>query len=470
MRLILRHVGSIWIIASFFLLLPVGVGLFYRENVLGLSVAALLLILGGVFLRAKFIVKRRFKFLSFMEGLVVTALSFVTLSLAGAIPFLDLFGGDFWYAWFESVSGVTTTGLSMLDSLAEVPRSLLLWRAEMQWMGGVGIVMVFLFIVLTLHRTTAADKRRATIASVSSLYQALGFSDKAEPNFRRTVSSVVKVYVLYTLLGFLFLQLVGLNWFEALGTTFAALSTGGFSMTDEFYTGDGPRIIVTILMILGAVSFFIHHHVLQHKWRKVFSLEVKMMLFLLLGGISLGFLVLDDFRVVVFEMVSALTTTGYSITTIDQLPHLFILIMTVAMIVGGSVGSTSGGLKLSRVYTLLATIPWLIRKMIYPATAVLPFKVGERSMEDENLIMVQIFFVTYVLLLLGGVLIFMIFGYPFFESSFHVVSALGTVGLQTMSLAVLPVLLKLLLIVYMLLGRLEIFPLMVLLVWLFKKR
>ena len=470
MRIILKYLGSIWIIASFFLLLPVGVGFFYGEPVFDLSATALMLLLAGVFLWREFPVKRRFKFLSFMEGLVVTALTFVTLSLAGAIPFLSLFEGDFWKAWFESVSGITTTGLTMLDSLGEVPKSLLMWRAEMQWMGGIGIVMVFMFIILTLHRTSSNDKHRTTIASVSSLYQALGFSEKLEANFRQTISSVVKIYLFYTLLGFLLLQLVGLSWINALGTAFSALSTGGFSMTDEFYPGDGPLVIVIVLMLLGAMSFFTHHCLFRRNWRELFSLEVKMMFLVLLIGFNLAFLVLRDLRTVVFEMVSALTTTGYSMGEIDKLPHLFILLMVIAMIVGGAVGSTSGGLKLSRVYTLLATIPWLIKKMVCPATAVVPLKVGKRAVDESNLVLVQIFFVTYMVFLVGGVLMFMIFGYPFFESAFHVTSALGTVGLQTMSMAALPVFLKALLIVYMLLGRLEIFPLMVLLVWLFKRR
>jgi trk system potassium uptake protein len=173
--------------------------------------------------------------------------------------------------------------------------------------------------------------------------------------------------------------------------------------------------------------------------------------------------VYDDIKIITFELISAFTTTGYSITAISLLPHLFIFMIITGMLIGGSVASTSGGMKTYRIYTLLAMIPWMFKKIDSPPHAIIPLKINSKVVEENDLFVNIIFITSFLSLFFTGTIIFLLLGYSFLDSSFQIASALGTVGLQTVDLLHVPVIGKIILILGMLIGRLEIFPLAILL-------
>jgi len=403
--------------------------------------------------------------LSLSHGLLLAALAFFFLPMMGAISFLPSMNYQIIDALFESFSGFTTTGLTIYSSLTDLPKSLLLWRALTQWLGGIGIVMVFLFLYSQLrahHYTKLADLTTRTKTTVA-LYQAQGMGDELSGGLKDSVTRVMLIYLVYSILGIFLLWLVGLSLFEAIALTFTALSTGGFTVTDVLPSSAGSLLILSLLMLIGSISFATHHYLFRRQFKKfIYAFEKNVLLIILLVMIVISWLSFPNLQVVVFQLISALTTTGYSISAIALLPHLFIMMMMVAMIIGGSANSTAGGIKVFRCYYLLRGIIWSVEKMVSPRAAVIPLKIHTRKVDVVQMANIGIFCFAYLLLLLVGTALFMLFGYSFFDSSFQMISALGTVGLQTMDLAVLAAPLKVTLIIAMLLGRLEIFPLLIL--------
>ena len=179
-------------------------------------------------------------------------------------------------------------------------------------------------------------------------------------------------------------------------------------------------------------------------------------------GISVTLFVYTDFKVVIFELISAFTGTGYSIAEISTLPPLFIMIIITGMLIGGSVASTSGGMKVARVYSLLAMIPLIMKRLVSPRHAVIPLKINKKNIEEKDLLIIVVFVTLFLLILFIGIIIFLLLGYSFLDSIFTMSSALGTVGLSTMDLVTVPIIGKIMLMLAMLLGRLEIFPLLIL--------
>ncbi len=463
MRPLLRTLGYLLIISSFFRVIPIIAALAYGEP-FGLFVLSLdlSLALGGILIY-KFRKKEKEPAMNFSQGLILAASSFIILPLLGAISFLPSFDYKFLDAFFEAVSGFTTTGLTLYTSLAELPKSLLLWRAETQWLGGIGIIMVFLFIFSGLKNLrgdfVAIDEKAE---SASAIYQSQGFSTQMEGGIHKTMKNILKTYFGFTALGIALLLLTGFSFIDAIGMSFTALSTGGFSMSDQFHNGPWSLLVLELLMILGSISFITHGLLIERQWKRFLAAFEKNVFFVfVLLATAVSLIALFDLKIVFFEIISAFSTTGYTIAPVERFPQLFIMMIMAGMVIGGGFASTSGGIKVYRIYTLLRAIPWSIKKMMSPAEAVIPLKIDGKLVEVERVVSIAIFIFCYGAILLVGTTLFMIFGHSFFDSAFQMFSALGTVGLQTMPLAPLNFALKIVLMLAMLLGRLEIFPLLI---------
>ena len=250
---------------------------------------------------------------------------------------------------------------------------------------------------------------------------------------------------------------------ESIGMSFTSLSTGGFVLNDNFYTNDLQLWILCALMLIGSISFIAHNKLMQRKFKAFLtSFEKNIFLLILLAAMGLAFYALHDIRLVIFEVISAFTTTGYSITPISMLPHLFIMVIMIGMVFGGNIASTAGGMKVFRIFALVKAIPWLLRKLSLPSRAIIPFKIRGKPFDEKSLLIMQIFVSCYIGFLVIGTFIFLLLGHSFLDSAFQVTSALGTVGLQTIELINVHWIGKLTLVLAMILGRLEIFPLLVL--------
>ena len=470
MRILLRNLGYLLIISSFFRFIPIGVGLYYGEDIQGFLFTLGLSLVSGVVLVLSNRLKEDAKTLTLTQGLILGALAFIILPAISMISYLPSMDYNYLNAYFEAISGFTTTGITVYGSLAELPKSLLLWRAETQWMGGIGIIIIFLFLFSGRRRSQqkVADLEEASEASMA-LYQAQGFGQKLEGGLRHTLAVVMAIYVGYTLFGILLLWLTGMPLYDSVAMSFTALSTGGFSVHDGFYTNGWQLLALSVIMILGSVSFITHYKMIEGKWKEfLFSFEKNVFLiFIVISGL-LVLTVATDFGVTLFELVSAFTTTGYGLSNYALLPPLIIFVMMLGMIVGGSSSSTAGGIKIFRVYYLIRGIGWQIRKLSNPPSAVIPLKIHGRETDEKDLSNIAIFVVAYLFSLLTGIIIFLLFGFSFFDAAFQMVSALGTVGLQSVEIALIHPFLKIILIIAMLFGRLEIFPILILMRRIFK--
>ncbi len=445
--------GLLLELASASLLLPILAAMYYKEDPsVFLWTMAFCLAL-GVLLDKRFEKGQ----LSLGDGLALSAISFVFLALVAGVPYYNYINEGSLVervvsCFFEGLSGVTTTGLSVFPSVESLPRSVLLWRATTQWLGGAGIIIVFLSVISGLRTSGLV------------LYTSQGYTDKIDPTVRSTSLSILKVYVFYTGVYILLLWLVGgLPLFHATSVVFSGISTGGFTVVDSFYESPVVRAITCLVMLTGGINFLLHTRLFRGGVKSFFSNpEIRSMTAMaLVAGLVIGGLT-GSLGTGFFEAISAVTATGYSVVPQDSLPSLALLLVIVLMIVGSSSGSTAGGIKQLRAILSIKAVWWTVRKTAAPSRAVIPLKLGGKPVKTDTVVSVLGVVVAYLALWGLGTITLTGVGYDPVHAAFQAASAQGTVGLDIIGVANSTLATKLVLMCLMLLGRLEILPLLVL--------
>jgi len=404
--------------------------------------------------------KKNGRSLDIQQSAVIVVLSWITVCLFSAWPFMTIQKLNFTHAVFESVSGWTTTGLSVVD----VERSchlILFWRSIIQWAGGAGLAIIML----------------ATIVGPAgpALGIAEGRSQQLVPQVRQSAKIVIMIYAGYALVGTIAYRLAGLDFFDAINHTFTAISTGGFS-TKTASIGNWNSLSVEAvtlpLMILGSLNFLTAFLLLHGKTKAASkSGEVRLMLLLVpLCSIALFFLVCTSLypslsksvRVAIFETVSALTTTGFSTVGYTNWNSFSLLMLIILMLIGGGTCSTAGGIKQYRIYVMYKSLIWQIRSFFLPRTTVTENYIWSGDQKDfiseARIRQIGTFLFLYLATYALGSLVIAATGVSLKDSLFEFASALGTVGLSVgvtgphTSLVILWTE-----IVGMLLGRLEFF-------------
>lgn len=392
-----------------------------------------------------------------VEAATLAAASFLAASVIGAAPFYLIGGMGPVDSWFESMSGFTTTGLSLLDVRA-APGSLLFLRALSQWVGGMG------FVVITVSVLLVSGKSAVGLVS-------LEVEEKLFPRIVRHVQVIAVTYGVLTLLSVTLLLLAGLGFFNALCYTLSGISTGGFAVHPESVAGlpGGLTFLAFMLvMLFGSINFLLYYRCLKEAGIKggvvAFFKDPQVAALLVLSagaGLVLG-LVLDGGRGFVdgaFLALSAQTTTGYHTLSPAALPPFALALLIGSMFLGGSMGSTSGGVKLFRVITLARSANAFLAGHHYPEDMVPPGGRYGRGVDLKELPGIFYVIATYAVAVFAGTLVFVWAGYGPMESVFEVTSAIGTVGLSTgLAAPGLESGLKVLLTVLMWLGRIEFFP------------
>lgn len=447
---VLSYLGFMLVILAILMLLPLAVSWIFAEDVyIPFIFGAVTSFAVGIILYKKFEMEP----LDLSSAMVLAGVTFIAVSLFGSVPYLDHLEPV--NAVFESVSGFTTTGLTTVNP-ESLPYSVLFWRSLTQWIGGVGILIIFLLLLSSPG------------TSSYYIYRAEGHPQRIEAGVYSTVKRIFIIYGVYTAIGITLFALVGMPLFDSFAHTFTSIATGGFSVRDNSigaYNNPLIEIVMILMMVLGATSFFIHDKLFKRKFTEyVKNSEVRLFWAIIIVFsvlVSLSFLSdPEPFRTGIFQTFSALTGSGFTLTS--DYPALSKLLLPILMIIGGFAGSTAGGLKLVRVGILGKAVSWISKKISYPLSAVVPFKFNRKVIREEELTIISIFSFIYILILVASTLALSFMGYAPIDSFFVSASAEGTVGLTTIDIAGMNPLAKLMLMIDMLLGRLEILPLFVL--------
>lgn len=469
---IMHFTGNVCLLLAVAMLVPLIVAVIYNEPkyfVPFLLSAVVSAVIGIIFIYA---FKAEIK-MTLKSAMIFSTIIWLIACALGALPYY--FAGELSYlnAYFEAMSGFTTTGFSMFSNLDSVSYTINFWRAFTQWIGGLGII----FLLLALLRSTGVDVMR--------LYLAEGREERLTPSIKHSTRIIVYIYLLFTAIGIVLFMLAGMPVFDSIFHTFVSLSTGGFGMHNTsilFYDNVWIEIVAMIIMMIGATNFALHYTVLKGNWKEYFKdIETKVAFTLIIASTIIvtfylyannvyGHDLLLNFRFALFQMVSAITTTGLQTAFYPDVLSKWIgigtFLLTILMIIGAGSLSTGGGIKWLRFGVLIKGITWQIRSFILPGKAVMAKKihhVTELQITDDILRITGAFVFTYFVIYILSVIIVLIYYPDISRVIFEVASALSNVGLSSGIVTPdSPVLVKLVFIVDFWMGRLEIWPVLLL--------
>ena len=404
------------------------------------------------------------------EGFVAVALSWIVMSIFGAMPFV-ISGSipSFIDAFFETASGFTTTGASILTDVEALSKSLIFWRSFTHWIGGMG-VLVFLVALLPMSGGSNLHLIRA-----ESPGHSVG---KLVPRVRSTAKILYGIYIGFTMTEIVLLMLGGLDWFEASTITFGTVGTGGFGITNAGISVYSPyiQVVITVFMILCGIDFTFYYLLLMRKVKTAFKMEeVRAYLVIIIASVAVIFFNIQSsfasqgeaLRHSAFQVSSIITSTGYSTVDFNLWPQISKTVLVLLMFCGACAGSTGGGIKVSRIVILFKSIVKEIKVLAHPKATV-KVKLNGKPLEHEILRGVNVFFVAYMLIFATAILLISIDNLDFTSNFTAVVATLSNIGPglnavgPAANFSVYSPFSTFVLSLVMIIGRLEIFPMLVL--------
>ncbi|MBO4242531.1 MAG: TrkH family potassium uptake protein [Clostridiales bacterium] len=450
-----------------FMLLPCVVSLIYgdHEGLWFIAVAAFLLIAG--FLGT---IKKPKSFTMYLkEGCVATSLSWIIMSLFGALPFW-LSGAipSLTDALFETVSGFTTTGASILNEIETLPKSILFWRSFTHWLGGMG-VLVFLLAIIPMSGGSNINLMRAESPGPSV--------SKLAPKIKTTAKILYLIYLALTTLEVILLLFGHMSLFDSLTLSFGTAGTGGFGVRNDSFASYSPYVqwVVSIFMILFGFNFNFYYFCLLRQFSKAFSMEeVRNYLIIILAAVAVIFVnIINMYESAfsalthsLFQVSSIISTTGFASTDFDTWPTICKLTLVFLMIVGACAGSTGGGVKVSRVTVLLKSVRKEFSSYIHPKI-VRKISMDGRPVEHDVVRSINVYMVTFLSVLIGSVFLVSLDGYDLTTTFTAVLACLDNIGPglemvgPTCNYSIMSFFSKYILIFDMLAGRLELFPMLI---------
>ena len=469
-KMIIYILGKMLGVEGALLLIPAVVSLIYGEKT-GISFLAVAAVLGVIYLvlgRRKPKNNRIYG----KEGFAVVGLAWVLWSLFGALPFV-ISGAVLNYvdAFFETVSGFTTTGSTILQEIESLPRGINFWRCFTHWIGGMG-VLVFVMMVTSLDDENAMPLMRAEVPGPEA--------DKLVPKARSTARILYQMYFALTAVEVVLLMFGGMNLYDALVHSFSTAGTGGFSNRNSsvaFYDSAYIDGVITVFMILFGINFNLYFLLLLKNWKSALkNEELRAYLGIIAAAIAIITVnilniyenVFHAFRYAAFQVASVITTTGFYTADYELWPELSKAVLLTVMFIGACAGSTGGGIKVCRFVILCKSIRQEIRKILHP-NVVTMVKINGKKVNNDTMKGINTFFAAYIFILVISVLIVSIDNFDFATSFSGVLTTINNVGPGISKVG--PVenfhmfspLSKLVFCFDMLVGRLEIFPYLLLL-------
>jgi trk/ktr system potassium uptake protein len=476
--IVLKVLSFLLIVEGLFMLSGIGFAFYFKESVLPLLLSSVITMSVGIpiWLLTK---KNDKKNIGKREGYLIVALTWVIISIFGTLPFL-LSGSIDSYtdAFFETMSGFTTTGATVIKDIESLPRNILYWRAMTHWIGGMGIIVLTVAILPFL----GIGGLQLMIAEMPGITP-----DKLHPRITETAKRFWAIYVIFTMAEVILLWVGEMDFFDSVCHSFATMATGGFSTKNDSIAGFMPytQYIIVAFMFLAGTNFTLHYFVLHRKFNKLRTNEEFKIYFWIVAIISVFIAIglfltyeLDaesSFRNSVFTVVSILTTTGFVTTDYSLWPSILWMFIFALMFIGGSAGSTGGGVKIIRHLLLIKNSLLEMKRSIHPQ-AIIPVKYNGKSVSQQIIFNVMGFFLIYIIIFSVGTLTLSLFGYDFYTSIGATIASLGNIGPGIGDVG--PVdnysffspLAKWFLSFLMLLGRLELFTILIVISPAFWKR
>ena len=466
--IVFRLLGYVLMIEGALLLLPAAASGFYGEwFVLGVFlITAAVSAAIGYALRG---IKPKSKMFYMREGFAATSLSWIVISIVGAVPFVvagcipnpvD--------ALFETVSGFTTTGASILPGVEDLPKGILFWRSFTHWIGGMG-VLVFLLSLLPLTGGSHVNLMKAESPGPQV--------DKLVPKVQSTAKILYGIYFALTMLELVFLLIGRMPLFEALLTAFGTAGTGGFGFRNDSFGSFSPYIqwVVTIFMILFGVNFNAYFLLLMRRFRRAAASEEVRAYFLIIA-VAVGIITCNIYsmynslgealRQAAFQVGSIITTTGFSSCDFDLWPTLSKEILVMLMFVGACAGSTGGGMKVSRILILGKTLKKELKQALHPQV-VAPVRMDGKLLNHETIRATNVYVAAYIFIFAASFLLISLDGFDMVTNFTAIAATLNNIGPglnqvgPMMNFGSYSNPAKLVMIFDMLAGRLEIFPMLV---------
>ena len=464
-------IGSLLIILGLFMLVPYGAQIFYKENSHSfLSSSLITILIGVIFVLGN--LQEQYQ-LNLKQTFLFSTFAWVTIASFGSIPFLlsDL---DFSISdsFFESMSGITTTGSSIISDLSKSPKSLLLWRAIMQWLGGVGIIVMAITVLpllkvggMQLFRVESSDR-----------------PEKILPRTSQVAVIIISTYLILTLLCAFFYKTFGMNFFDSIAHSMTTIATGGFSTHNEsigYFKNSNIEVVATIFIILGSIPFISYLKFIKGN-KKIFLEDVQirgliyifilstliMFLYLLVNNDSN--LLIEKIRIASFNVVSILSGTGYVTNDFSlwgKFPLIFFLFL---MFIGGCAGSTACGIKIFRFQLLFLFINNQIKKLIFP-NSIFILKYNNQKVTDNYMNSIIVFIFAYLFIFILVAMLLSITGLDFLSAISGAATSISNVGPglgdiigPNGNFKSIPDVSKWILSFGMLLGRLELFAVLIL--------
>ncbi len=468
--MVLKNLGRLLICEALAMLPSLAVAWFYGEEVVAaFSYTILLLVLIGM---TSFFIKPKNKGIYARDGFAITALGWILLSFFGALPFY--FSGSIPSlidSFFEASSGFTTTGSSILQAVEGLPKGILFWRSFTHWIGGMGV------LVLAMAILPSAGAGSFQIMKAESPGPTPG---KLVPKVRETAKILYCIYIVFTITETVLLKLAGMSWFDSLIHTFGSVGTGGFSNRNTSigdYNNVYIEIIITVFTFLCGANFALYYQAFKGNIKGIFKdEEFRIYSFIVAAAITLIAIniygshynsVAQSVRHSAFQVVTIITTTGYSSTDFNAWPTFSKLILFFLTFIGGCAGSTGGGIKNVRILLLLKSAKRDLLKIIHPK-AVYSVRYGEKSVDEKTLSEVTVFFFMFIMLFCLAVLVVAIEGKDIVTTLTAVATTIGNVGpgLEIVgpmgNFSSFTNLSKLVLSFCMIIGRIEIYPILLL--------
>jgi len=489
-KISLHDITGVFSLMSIIMLLPVTATLYYSRfsGVFSLIKAV------SVFVVPSLIFHLMYKYLKGLKvgrrhgqtkhALVGVVVIWMIIAIVGALPFYLRGTLGVVDSFFESMSGWATTGMTMIEypeSLMGGNEDILLYRSITHIVGGVGIIALGLMVLI-----------KSGTAAMAYYSSEVG-SQRIKPGIKSTVIETWKIYILYALAGVVLLYLAGMGPFDAINHAFAAIATGGFSTHSEsvaYFDSVLIEAVLILLMLAGSISFLVHYELFNGEFKKVFkNIELKYMAFLIgastlilvvyfsasvgIAGVDINSF-FDVVRKSFFQVVSSISCTGFSTTNAGEWPPLAQTILMILMYTGGFYGSTAGGIKLLRLAVVVAAINHTLKRLILPKSAVVSMKVAGKNISNTEIAQTLGLSMAYLIVAVIGAMAIMSIGdYTGYESMELSLSAMGNVGIVYTTGArwyLMPAVGKITIALLMWIGRLEIFPILIILKPLFDRR